>query len=251
MNLAFRALPKIDYLRIEQQILMLSNNERVSRGVRAVHRHCGLEFVAAFHSADMVRRNFFDHINPDGLAPQDRLRLLRPQLLGCTGENLAWVSRRDEDMIARDVVRGWMESPGHRGNLLQEAHTHMGVSVVPSRDRIHVTQLFANVYVEAVERALPLATRVGESRRISFRFYGEFPSADLTMMLELPDKERWVPVGNLRMAKGAIALCPRWSSVLDCHVEFTAISGRGEYRLFAGKASSGEFCPMPIEIRAI
>jgi hypothetical protein len=230
---------------------MLSNNERVSRGARAVHRHCGLDFVAAFHSADMVRRNFFDHINPDGLAPQDRLRKLRPQLLGCTGENLAWISRRDEDIIACDVVRGWMESPGHRENMLQPAHTHVGVSVVPSGDQLHVTQLFASIYVEAIEHALPLVMKVGESRRISFRFYGDFPSTDLAMMLELPDKERWVPVGNLRMAKGAVSLCPRWSSVLDCHVDFTAIGGRGEYRLFAGKASTGKFCPMPIEISAI
>jgi hypothetical protein len=251
MNLTFGALPKIDSLRIEQQILMLSNNERVSRGARAVHRHCGLHVVAAFHSADMVRRNFFDHINPDGLAPQDRLRMLRPQLLGCTGENLALISRRDEDMIACDVVRGWMESPGHRENLLQPAHTHMGVSVVPSGDRLHVTQLFATIYVEVVERALPLAMRVGERRRISFRFCGDFPPTDLAMMLELPDKERWVPVGNLRMVKGAVPLRPRWSSVLDCHVDLTAIDGRGEYKLFAGKASSGQYCPMPIEIRVI
>lgn len=251
MKLAFRVLPNIDLLRIEQQILMLSNHERVTRGARPVHRHRCLDFVAAFHSTDMARRNFFDHINPDGLAPQDRLRLLRPQLLGCTGENLARISRRDEDVIACEVVRGWMESPGHRENLLQWAHAHMGVSVVPCGDRLHVTQLFASIYVEALEHSLPLAMRAGESRRISFRFYEDFPSTDLTMVLELPDKERWVPVGKFRMAKGAVPLCPRWSSALNCHVDVTAIAGRGEYKLFVGQASSGQYCPIPIEISAI
>jgi hypothetical protein len=246
----FTRLAAIDLERVAQRVFTLSNQERVQRCLPAVQRHAGLDCVAAYHSEDMARRNFFDHINPDGMAPQDRLRLIRPQLLGCTSENLAWISLRNEEVIPSDVVNGWMLSRGHRENLLQPTHTHMGISVVQSGDRVYSTQLLAGLYLEALEYPIPIFVKANECHRIRFRFQGGFPSADLSMMLELPNKGKWVPIGNFRFAKGAVSLTPRWSSILDCHVDFAAMDGRGKYELFAGQVSTGQYCPTPLQINA-
>src|SRR5262245_53023898 len=71
--------------------------------------------VARAHSQDMVRRRYFDHVDPDGRRAADRVTAT-----GITwskvSENLAMNSGMD-DPVAR-AVEGWMDSPGHRANIL-------------------------------------------------------------------------------------------------------------------------------------
>ena len=77
--------------------------------------------AAQAHSADMVARAFYSHTSPDGSEPWHRAAAA-----GSTrrtiGENIACGQRS-----AAEVVQGWMDSPGHRANILKPAFTHIGV----------------------------------------------------------------------------------------------------------------------------
>src|SRR5438477_4781652 len=110
-------------------IFVLSNRERARRSLRVVERHSRLDQVAAFHNADMSKRGYFDHLDPEGNGPQDRMQRLCPELVGGAGENLALMSAEHEESLAQAVVDGWMNSPGHRANLLTSTHTHMGIEL--------------------------------------------------------------------------------------------------------------------------
>jgi len=68
--------------------------------------------LARNHSADMGARNYFAHTNPDGLTPFDRLRAVN--YVGAGGENIYAGNGRG----VSDAYRGWMNSAGHRANIL-------------------------------------------------------------------------------------------------------------------------------------
>ncbi|HEX8358665.1 MAG TPA: CAP domain-containing protein [Longimicrobium sp.] len=79
--------------------------------------------AAQLHSADMARRRYFSHTSPEGSQPWDRAR----------AQGIAF-SRAAENIVmtqagARDAVRLWIGSPGHRANIENCALTHTGVGV--------------------------------------------------------------------------------------------------------------------------
>ena len=83
-----------------------------------------LELAAQKHAEDMANRNFFDHVNPDGLAPTDRIRNSGYPMTGswATGENIA-----KGQPTAQDVMNSWMNSPGHKANILSSNFKELGV----------------------------------------------------------------------------------------------------------------------------
>jgi uncharacterized protein YkwD len=106
------------------EVLGRVNQERIARGLPALAWHPEAAGVAYRHGLDMRSRGFFDHVNPDGLDPADRLDaagiVARP-----VGENIA----RGQDDPA-SVMAAWMASDGHRENILYPGFTHLGVGVV-------------------------------------------------------------------------------------------------------------------------
>jgi len=68
-------------------------------------------------------RSFFDHTNPDGDGPGDRLRAAGVNW-GSYGENIALGQNTPPD-----VMQAWMTSDGHRRNILDPSFTHLGVGV--------------------------------------------------------------------------------------------------------------------------
>ncbi|WP_282204860.1 CAP domain-containing protein [Kitasatospora fiedleri] len=82
-----------------------------------------LATAALRHSEDMAARNFFDHTNPDGAGPQQRIDAVGYAWSGW-GENIA---RGQKDAAA--VMESWMNSPGHRANILNCKFTELGVGV--------------------------------------------------------------------------------------------------------------------------
>jgi uncharacterized protein YkwD len=115
------------------------NRDRRANGLRALCCHPGLASVARGHSQDMARRGYFDHTNPDGEEPWDRMQ--RAGVSGWTNaaENIAY------GYDTPDAVQdGWLNSPGHRANIMDPGMTHVGVGVgqEPGGAR-YWTQLFA------------------------------------------------------------------------------------------------------------
>jgi uncharacterized protein YkwD len=82
-----------------------------------------LATLAVRHSRDMSRRDFFDHTNPDGEDPFDRMRRAGIRYRAAA-ENLAMGARTGDE-----VFEGWMESRGHRRNLEDCVYTRMGIGL--------------------------------------------------------------------------------------------------------------------------
>lgn len=79
--------------------------------------------AAQAHSDDMARRSYFDHRSPEGAGPADRLAAQRVSYRALA-ENIA-----HHPGTPRDVLNGWLSSPGHRQNLEQCMYTHHGVGL--------------------------------------------------------------------------------------------------------------------------
>jgi uncharacterized protein YkwD len=79
--------------------------------------------AAQGHSDDMARRNYFNHQSPEGLGPAERLRA-HGVTYRSMGENIA-----QHPGTPREVLAGWLGSPGHRQNLERCTYTHHGVGL--------------------------------------------------------------------------------------------------------------------------
>ena len=111
--------------------LCLINIERRARGLAPLVGNPRLARAARRHAADMVRRNYFSHVSPEGTGFFERLRRAGyPR--GCEswsgGETLAWGSGSLGTPQA--TVASWMNSPGHRAVLLGRSYREAGIGVV-------------------------------------------------------------------------------------------------------------------------
>jgi uncharacterized protein YkwD len=106
----------------EAAVLSLVNEERAKVGCSPVRANAALADLAGDFSADMAARDFFDHTDPDGLSPWDRAAQAGVESLG--GENIA---RGQADAAA--VMTSWMNSDGHRANILNCDYKTLGVGV--------------------------------------------------------------------------------------------------------------------------
>lgn len=106
----------------EAEVLRLVNEERAKAGCSPVAANSALSKLAAAFSDDMAARGFFDHTDPEGESPWDRAAALGITDLG--GENIA-----RGQATAADVMEAWMNSPGHRANILNCDFKTLGVGV--------------------------------------------------------------------------------------------------------------------------
>ncbi|MFB7591464.1 CAP domain-containing protein [Streptomyces sp. NPDC056169] len=106
----------------EAEVLRLVNVERGKVGCTPVRADAQLAALAGAFSADMAERGFFDHTDPDGATPWARAE--QAGVTGLGGENIA---RGQADAAA--VMDSWMNSDGHRANILNCDFTTLGVGV--------------------------------------------------------------------------------------------------------------------------
>ncbi|QGV78282.1 CAP domain-containing protein [Streptomyces ficellus] len=106
----------------EAAVLTLVNAERAKVGCSPVQASRGLASLAGAYSRDMAERGFFSHTDPDGATPWDRAAKAGVQ--GLAAENIA---RGQADAAA--VMESWMNSDGHRANILNCDYTRLGVGV--------------------------------------------------------------------------------------------------------------------------
>src|SRR6185312_9539636 len=102
-----------------QATLCLLNDERATAGLHPLVEAQGLTQPSAAYSARMVRENFFAHVAPDGASLTDRLEAdgyIDPDGDWTVGENIAW--GQGNLATPRNIMIAWMNSPGHRANIL-------------------------------------------------------------------------------------------------------------------------------------
>lgn len=110
-----------DITAIEMKVVELVNRERVARGLQPYANNWQLERVARYKAADMLGKNYFSHISPTYGSPFNMMENFGIYF-SSAGENIAMGQRTPEE-----VVNGWMNSPGHRANILSTSYTQIGV----------------------------------------------------------------------------------------------------------------------------
>lgn len=118
----------------EQQVIELTNNERAKHGLAPLKTDWELSRVAREKSRDLYANNYFDHNSPTYGSPFDMMRAYGISYR-TAGENIAKGQRTPQE-----VVNAWMNSPGHRANILNGNFTHIGVGYIQQGN--HWTQMF-------------------------------------------------------------------------------------------------------------
>lgn len=129
--------------------LCLLNRERAAQGLPALVMDARLTQAAQLHSDDMGRRDFYAHRNPDGVEPPARVYAQGLPPDGTTvAENIHWGT----GWLAapKEIVRDWMNSAGHRKNILSAKVSRVGVGIgfdAPEpahrgRARVYTTNFF-------------------------------------------------------------------------------------------------------------
>lgn len=106
-----------------QQVIALVNTERAKNGCGPVSDNSRLATAAQRHSDNMAAQGFFDHTDPSGAGPGERIHAAGYQW-STYGENIARGQR-----TPADVMNSWMNSPGHRANILNCAFKELGVGI--------------------------------------------------------------------------------------------------------------------------
>lgn len=118
--------------------IRLTNEARRSAGLRELTCDEGLTRAAYLHSQDMCNLSYFSHRSRDGRSFMDRIDA-QGVTYGTAGENIAW-----GQSTADEVHRSWMNSRGHRANILNGAFGRIGVGYEPCGGRPLWTQDFTD-----------------------------------------------------------------------------------------------------------
>lgn len=105
-------------------IIASTNSERTSRMTSALSENSQLNVSAKMKADDILARQYFEHTAPDGKTVSDLINDAG-YIYVRVGENLALGNFKDD----ADVVKAWMNSPGHRANILDSRYTEIGVGV--------------------------------------------------------------------------------------------------------------------------
>jgi uncharacterized protein YkwD len=103
------------------RVIELINAERTNAGLPALIQQGQLGSAAQLHSEDMACNNFFSHTGLDGSSSADRAHR-QGYSSGFVGENIA-----AGYSSPAEVVTGWMNSPGHKANILDAGYTEIGI----------------------------------------------------------------------------------------------------------------------------
>ncbi len=130
--------------RMVEEVMAAANQARAQQGLGPLSRDAALDSIAAGYSRKMLAESFFGHVSPDGSTLKSRLGG-HMQRLGRAAENL-WTARGKIDWrpsgVSQQTVDNWLDSPGHRRNLLEGEFTTAGVGVAQRGETIYVTMLY-------------------------------------------------------------------------------------------------------------
>ncbi|QBP40152.1 SafA/ExsA family spore coat assembly protein [Paenisporosarcina antarctica] len=127
-------IPTKEQASVEQEVTRLVNVERAKVGLPALKNDWELARVAEFKSQDMHDKNYFSHTSPTYGSPFTMMKNFGITYKSA-GENIAQGQRS-----AAEVVQAWMNSEGHKANILSKDFTHIGEGYV--KDGNYWTQMF-------------------------------------------------------------------------------------------------------------
>jgi len=120
-------VPNIDAIKaIENQVISLVNAERSKIGLAALKANWQLSRVARFKAEDMRDKHYFSHTSPTYGSPFVMMKKFGITF-SAAGENIAMGQKTPSA-----VMTSWMNSPGHRQNILNVNYTEIGVGIAKS-----------------------------------------------------------------------------------------------------------------------
>ncbi len=138
---------------ITSVLVDLTNSNRINQNIAPLVQNETLAYAAQLKANDMASKSYFAHTSPEGRSPWYWFKEGGYEFL-YAGENLA-VNFNDSS----DVVLAWMNSEGHRANIMNDKFTEIGIAMAPGyyngRETIYVVQLFGR---PAPKRTAVLAT---------------------------------------------------------------------------------------------
>lgn len=118
------SIPSIDNVKtLEQQVIDLVNKQREAHGLSKLTANWEICRVARYKSQDMINKNYFAHQSPTYGSPFTMMQSFGIRF-SAAGENIAYGQRTPQE-----VMNEWMNSPGHRANILSAVYTQMGCGV--------------------------------------------------------------------------------------------------------------------------
>ena len=175
-------------------VFMLTNEERKRLGHPPLKHDQTLSQIACWHNQDMIGHNYLGHDDSDDRSPQDRGAREHRRFIGAAAENAYERrppvarddSKADKRAWAEEIVTGWMNSPGHRSNILNDRWTHFGACVSKDSTDSRSTQVFASVQAY-LDEPFPWAMTPGDSVSVSFT---------LVKAAHSPTEYEFVPAGE-------------------------------------------------------
>ncbi len=101
-----------------------TNKHREELGRNPLHINKKLNLAAQAKLDDMFRQQYFEHESPDGKRPADVIKAAGYEYI-VVGENLALGNYKNDELL----VQAWMDSPGHRANIIDVKFSEIGVAV--------------------------------------------------------------------------------------------------------------------------
>ncbi len=142
----------------EQNIISLTNAERVKNGLNPLTADNNLKIASQNKAIDMISNNYFDHYSPNGKTPWYFISRANYDY-SYAGENLAMDFKTSEG-----IVKAWMDSPTHRANILNYHYENIAISVINgeinNRQTTIVVQMFGAKDVSIFAKSNDLANRI-------------------------------------------------------------------------------------------
>jgi len=130
-------IPSVPTTSQENEVARLVNAERAKAGLPALKINWQLSRVARYKSADMAERGYFSHYSPTYGTPFHMMENFGLRF-SAAGENIAYGQR-----TPAEVMRDWMNSPGHRNNIMSSSYTEIGVGLAKNKNGVcYWTQMF-------------------------------------------------------------------------------------------------------------
>lgn len=130
-------IPNLDVKTTENRVIELVNVQRAKVGLQPIKANWQVSRVARYKSQDMINKGYFSHTSPTYGSPFTMMESFGIKF-SAAGENIAMGQTTPEA-----VMNGWMNSPGHRSNILNPTYTELGVGLAKdSSGRCYWTQMF-------------------------------------------------------------------------------------------------------------
>ncbi len=130
-------IPTVTTTTQENEVVRLVNAERAKSGLPALKTNWELSRVARYKSADMANKGYFSHNSPTYGTPFQMMENFGLRFTAA-GENIAYGQR-----TPAEVMRDWMNSPGHRSNIMSGSFSEIGVGLAKNKNGVcYWTQMF-------------------------------------------------------------------------------------------------------------